>query len=435
MVWEAPKPAAPELVPRDIVEEHASEAAFLWTLRVPAARSYAYNLGGLTELDERIDAHLDGLLLAGTVGRDAAFAALGEPGPGEVFAATYVALALEDMSGLASVLDVAALATDLAPAIPAAMGWLPMEHVQSVVRGLLAATDAPALQWLGLSACAAHREDPMAVLDTALSAYDVRLRARALRLAGELGRRDRRGLLPASWYHEALECRFWALWSSAILRDPTSGPELQRFVEEPPNEFTNLACEAAVRILNRPVAVDWLKALGRGSKEHVRAAIGAAGVLGDPAVVPWLISWLGYEDYARVAAGALALITNAPVEQALEGAAPEGFVAGPNDDPDDEDVAADPDEDLPWPNVDACEAWWYHHQAEFPANQRYVLGGPMLPPVLHSVLAQGHQVARAHTAIELCMRQGGQHLFNVEAPSRFQFQHLGIDSASTMASP
>ena len=31
----------------------------------------------------------------------------------------------------------------------------------------------------------------------------------------------------------------------------------------------------------------------------------------------------------------------------LEGAWPEGFVAGPTEDPEDENVAMDPDEDLP----------------------------------------------------------------------------------------
>lgn len=36
-------------------------------------------------------------------------------------------------------------------------------------------------------------------------------------------------------------------------------------------------------------------------------------------------------------------------EQGLEGTRPDGFEAGPNDDPDDENVETGPDENSPWP--------------------------------------------------------------------------------------
>jgi hypothetical protein len=48
------------LIIEDIVTQHA-EAAFLWHLRNIAISRPDYNLKDLTELDDRVDAHLDGL--------------------------------------------------------------------------------------------------------------------------------------------------------------------------------------------------------------------------------------------------------------------------------------------------------------------------------------------------------------------------------------
>jgi len=53
-------------------------------------------------------------------------------------------------------------------------------------------------------------------------------------------------------------------------------------------------------------------------------------------------------ELARVAGEAFTMITGVDIAyEDLEGAWPEGFVAGPTEDPEDENVAMDPDEDLP----------------------------------------------------------------------------------------
>ncbi|MCR1764356.1 hypothetical protein NAG16_14970, partial [Pseudomonas aeruginosa] len=44
-----------------IVDQHAEEAAFLALLRDYAVRAPHYDLEELAELDQRIEAHLDGL--------------------------------------------------------------------------------------------------------------------------------------------------------------------------------------------------------------------------------------------------------------------------------------------------------------------------------------------------------------------------------------
>ena len=51
-----------------IVDQHAEEAAFLWLLRNAAVGAPHYNLQDLANLDERVEAHIDGLRIAGTPG-------------------------------------------------------------------------------------------------------------------------------------------------------------------------------------------------------------------------------------------------------------------------------------------------------------------------------------------------------------------------------
>jgi len=48
-----------------IVEQHAEEATFLWILRDAAAQAPHYSLKDLADIDERVEAHIDGLRVAG----------------------------------------------------------------------------------------------------------------------------------------------------------------------------------------------------------------------------------------------------------------------------------------------------------------------------------------------------------------------------------
>jgi len=133
----------------EICEEHARQAAFLWLLRDSAARDAAYDLGELCELDERVEAHLDGLRLAGDAGWEACVALLAEPEGGEVFGAAVVAVERWDIRGVARVLDAFSDAPNLARGFVAALGWTPFDRVRGLLPGLLAGRCPPALHWLG----------------------------------------------------------------------------------------------------------------------------------------------------------------------------------------------------------------------------------------------------------------------------------------------
>jgi len=81
----------------DILTEHADEAAGLWSLRQALARRPQMRLADLAEHDERIEAHLDGLRLAGSDGwRIASKVSAQAPGPGSFFVLAALACEAEE---------------------------------------------------------------------------------------------------------------------------------------------------------------------------------------------------------------------------------------------------------------------------------------------------------------------------------------------------
>ena len=51
-----------------VIEQHAEEAAFLWLLRDAAVHAPHYSLKDMADIDERVEAHIDGLRVAGEAG-------------------------------------------------------------------------------------------------------------------------------------------------------------------------------------------------------------------------------------------------------------------------------------------------------------------------------------------------------------------------------
>ncbi len=114
----------------------------------------------------------------------------------------------------------------------------------------------------------------------------------------------------------------------------------------------------------------------------------------------------------------------------LEGEWPDGFEAGPTEDPEDENVEMDADEDLPWPNVELLQQWWHAHKTEFQNGTRCLCGPPMSINSLNHVLRTGFQRQRIVAALELTIHQHGTPLFKTRALGWRQQQVLGKGSCN-----
>ena len=308
-----------------------------------------------------------------------------------------------------------------------ALGWVTPQTLRGTGK-LFLNGGTPFVRRLGIAACALHGADPGEMLAAALDDDDAALRARALRAAGELGRAD---LLPALRKRLNADeeadpaCRFWAAWSAVLLGE--RGPALERLrvgiVSGSP--FADRALQLVPRVLDSATLRAWLKGLVQDPK-WLRPVIQATGAHGDPFYIPWLIKQMADPEVARVAGEAFAMITGADIAyQDLDGEEPEGFEAGPTENPEDEDVALDPDEDLPWADPAKIEAWWEENKGRFTAGTRYLAGAPVSPERCREVLATGFQRQRNAAALELALSAPGEPLFETRAPGNRQRQLLG----------
>jgi uncharacterized protein (TIGR02270 family) len=411
----------------EIVDQHAEEAAFLWLLRNEATHAPNYDLHDLAELDERVDAHLDGLRVAGAKGWDACRRELEWREAGEVFAAAHVALQSRIGRRVDQVLDVALESRELARGFVAALGWFPYDDVEPTISALLDSSDSAARR-IGIAAAAAHRRDPGTVLMAAASESEPVVRVRALKAAAELGRSD---LLPLCAEHGQAndsDDRFWTAWSAALLGDIRVASSLcETAIADGP--FAEEACDLATRRMNGDEACAWRRYLA-DAEGGSRLAITAARAHGDPAAVSWLIEVMAVDDLARSAGEAFSFITGVDLTASgLSAQRPPGFESGPTDDVDDDNVAMDPDENLPWPEPQAVTTWWSRHGGRFTPGRRYLAGGPVNANTLHDVLLHGTQRQRAAAALELVLQNPGQPLFEVRARADQQQQALASWSA------
>src|SRR3989441_271313 len=89
----------------DILEEHIEELAFLWGQRQNAIRDPRYTTREFTHLEERISAHLQGVLAVGEVALPLLEDTLAGEDPAMVFAAAYALLHAKNETATARVRD------------------------------------------------------------------------------------------------------------------------------------------------------------------------------------------------------------------------------------------------------------------------------------------------------------------------------------------
>jgi uncharacterized protein (TIGR02270 family) len=266
-------------------------------------------------------------------------------------------------------------------------------------------------QQAGFTGSILHRKDPGPALQAALRGAHPALRARLLRGAGELGRRDLLPQLRECLTSEDEPCRFWACWSTVLLGDVHAAEGLKTFLV-PASPYKERALGLCMRVVPHPEALALQGELAR-NPVTLRLATQAAGILGDPALMPWIQAQFAEPKVARVAGEAFSLITGVDLaHEDLEIKAPDGFESGPNDDPEDENVDPDADDDLPWPDPRLIQVWWDRHQGRFTGGVRHLLGQTLTQDHLITVLKTGRQRQRVAAALEISLGQPGLPLFN-----------------------
>lgn len=410
---------------QEIVRQHAEDAAFLWLLRHDAVSALHYNLIDLTDLDNRVEAHIDGLRVAGDAGWEICREALSWKEPGEIFAAGVLAFESGDKMRIETLLAAVGEDPVLARGLISALGWLPYDQAAPYIDGFLA-SDSPFFRYIGVASGAVHRQCRMDALTAAAHDDMPLLRARALRAIGEMGKREFQAVVKNHLADKDEHCRFWAAWSAAVFSDISAASVLKAFAEAG-GPHAEAACRTAMRLMAHRDGREWLATLQNDPEKH-RIAIIGAGALGDPADIPWLIRMMEIPELARPAGEALTFITGVDIAYLdLEGEWPEGFEVGPTETPEDDDVDLDPDEDLPWPAPERISTWWDQNRKNFKTGEPSFLGKPVTIQHLETALRTGLQRQRHAAAVMLAARHPrGIPVFETRAPGFWQKRTLGM---------
>ena len=398
-----------------VLDQHAENAAFLALLRDYAVRAPHYDLNHLTTLDNRIEAHLDGLRIAGQPGLDTLLQQLGPNILGEVFAATVLAFETSNSAAMARLAEHLRSHADAERFMAAALGWLEWPLIAPWIDRLLVSPE-PIFRRIGLAACGMHRHDPGPALLAGLSHADPGVLSRAARTAGELRRRDLMAAIRAHRLHPDAATRFWANWATVQMGDEEALVPLRQFAEQPgAQQYRALLVLLAWQ--PRDISIAWVRQLMPHAQQR-RMVIQAVGLLGDPVSIPWLIQQMHDLPHARVAGEAFSLITGADLALLdLERRDSPDYDAGPNDDPADPNVAMDDDENLPWPDPTLIEAWWQQEKGAYQNGQGYLLGQPISEQAYLQALARGQQRQRIAAACGLARLRPTEALFPTSAPA------------------
>ena len=399
-----------------VVALHAREGASLWHRRDEAVAAPHFRLADLAQLDMRLQAHLDGSLVAGNDGWETAAAALEEGKPGAVFTAGILAFQSGNEPWVQRVVEAGVATPETTRALISALGWVPIERAAGPIKALLA-SDQWSRSCVGIAGAASHRKLPTgSVLPNALSTDDPILKARTLRVVGELGLVDFHLTTRANLRSKNPIVRFWAAWSNALLDGHRDALACLQNIAERGGPLAERAAQMAMRRLPPGDAKSWIKKLVRelGKK---RIAILAAGAFADPDVIPFLIDQMKHPKLAKVAGESFSLITGARIPyEDLDGEPPESDGLAPTESPD-EDAASSADLSLPWPNPGLIQQWWSARQGNFAKGNRYLLGQPITSESLRLALKDGYQRQRTAASIELAILKPGRPLFEVRAPS------------------
>ena len=283
----------------EAVRQHVEQAAFLWAQRDSWGQEDPPDEAVISEIGERIDVNLDGLRIAGTAAWPAAERQLDDfPDKGEFFVIGWMAVEQGDSSRMEEVVA-AAKEVDERRGLIGALGWHKPAKIAHLVRDWLVAPDAYK-RYLAVGACLEHSVDPRQLLDRLVNDPEATTRAFALRLAGRLKRADLARDMASALGSEHAVVRLWAGWALTELGSgDLARAELRKAaIAGGPEALT--ALRGAIKAGPAKDVRAWMGGLMK-SAATAPLSVRGAGMLGDRAILPWLIERMR-EPHLAVAA-------------------------------------------------------------------------------------------------------------------------------------
>lgn len=401
------------LVNHRVLRLHAENAAFVAALLRRGLDGPNFGLIDLYDLENRLAGHLDALTMAGPAGQDLAMQTVAvTAGYGELFTLFHIALRQNPALALAELIPAGLVTWPEIEAFGAAAAWCAPDQIASRMRAWIGSADPMAI-WIALDVCGRRRIDPRERLAGLLAHPHPQVAARAMRLAGELGRADLAPGLAARAGSEAdPDLRCAAARAAALLGDRRAAPAALAGLSAPgtPPATARQVAELLPLVCDSTTAKRWIAGL-LSSAATDRWGIVATGALGAADSLDFLIRQMQDPLLARIAGASFCRIA--------------GIRLGPlslelqtfPDDPANAVVEACPQESFIegkyyWPDPDKLTHWLAGNRGRFAADTRNLLGAAawtLQPPIESHAPWQLDQRA---LALELATRSAGAPLPN-----------------------
>jgi uncharacterized protein (TIGR02270 family) len=414
-------------IPWDIYEEHLDEAAFLWGQWERALDAANYTLDEVIDgPEERLLAHLDGLVLGGTrVAEKLLVPALGDDDPGKVTAATWALLQAEDADHLERVFE--ALGATEKKETRLAMGRaFELCHRTDLTARLVPSLDAstPGVQAVIVNAVSAEEGrasgprgydpkgglTPRLPLETLLGTRNPELLVAALRALRRTRDADLAPLVDAPLGSPYVAVRDAAIETGVVLGMRAAWRACNKLVAR-----NAPGCKLPLALLalgGEPVDLKTvIKRLG--VEEMRRDALWALGFAGTVEAAEAALGLIDDEELGPLAGESFATITGAPMVGAMVKIGQTDNSSPPDLEEDDDapPPILRPEDDLPKPNGDRVRAWWEKAKAEegkpgLQADYRYLYGQSLAGESVRSAIDTGLTWRRRVWSLESARRTG-----------------------------
>ncbi len=385
-----------------VVEQHASDAAFLWMLRAQACDSTDPTAATIEKLEHRINAHLNGLMAASAAAWGYALQAAEFKEGGECFVLAMLAFSSHDQGKIETALAIGTENSETLKGLVSALGWLPEACIYPWLKPWIGGSDGMH-QYLAIATCSVRRLDPLHYLDALFNdeqtVKNIPLYSRMLRLAGEIKRHDLLPRLMDAQRSSEPAIAFWGGWSALLLGEQGALAGLEPYVMQP-GPWQVAAIDLVFRQKRDTPLWSWLNGLIL-APEQIRQAMTAVATHGDPLGMEWLLGRMQLPQYARAAGAAFSTITGVDLLQM-------SLTAPPPDEPDETAMEGESpifaeDINLPQPDADKVQQHWQQIGQHFNKGERYLLGRPPQPEWLQHILMRGRQRHRMAAATELAL--------------------------------
>lgn len=413
-------------------EQHFDEASFLWLQWERGLVAPEYVLDEVSEFEERLLAHVDGLVLGGTPVAEWLLApALEETELERRTVAAYTLLSPEVPSGSELVRTaLEAAPPKVLPAFQRALEAREREALPSWLPTLLK-QEEPGRLALALEVCAWHGMHPGPGLPGLLGHEEPTVAAAALRVAARLDE----GVEP-DVLRRHLDSPVPALRDAAIEAGLLGG-----------HRSAWVACQSALEKgapgLRLPALV---LAMGGDARDlerlknllaeprHRPDALWALGFSGQPSAAEACLEWMEDKAVSHLAAEAFCAITGLHLEERFIASSPEEESLPALEEEDlDADLNPKAEDALPRPVAAQVSAWWKEARKDFELERRYLNGKPFRAEVLLEALLTAPMRRRHVLALELALRSRGELRVPTRAFTPHQRKALAAVRAATPA--